>query len=109
VVASLVGELLIQMLAREVDVDVSFLAKTDLKNIDNLDLDILCNVFRELTLQLPPKTVLLYVLDEVVLYETADLRSDTDAIMRRLTRLVAKHTDVVFKLLVTCRGRSLDF
>jgi hypothetical protein len=29
--------------------------------------------------------------------------------MRRLTRLVAKETDVVFKLLVTCRGRSLDF
>jgi hypothetical protein len=107
--ASLVGELLAQMLAREVDIDASFLTKTDQKNIENLDLVILCNVFRDLTLQLPPQTVLFCVLDEVVLYETANLGSDTNAIMRRLTRLVAKHTKVVFKLLVTCQGRSLDF
>jgi hypothetical protein len=107
--ASLVGELLTQMLAREVDIDVSFLTKTDQKNIEKLDLDILCNVFRDLTLQLPPKTVLFCVLDEVFLYETANLGSDTNAIMQRLTRLVGKHTEVVFKLLVTCQGRSLDF
>jgi hypothetical protein len=107
--ASLVGELLAQMLAREVEIDVSFLTKTDLKNVEGLDLDILCNIFRELILQMPPKTVVFCVLDEVVLYETAELGIDTDKIMRRLTRLVAKDTDVVFKLLVTCRGRSLDF
>ncbi len=109
IMASLVGELLTQMLAKEIDIDVLFLTKTDLKSVDNLDLDILCNIFRELTLQLPPKTVLLCVLDEIVLYETAELGSDTDKIMRRLTRLVAKDTDIVFKLFVTCRGRSLDF
>lgn len=107
--ASLVGELLTQMLAKKIDMDVMYLTKADLRSIEELDLDILCNLFRELTLQLPPRTVLLCVLDEVVWYETAELASDIDAIMRRLTRLVAKHTEVVFKLLVTCRGRSLDF
>jgi hypothetical protein len=107
--SNLVGELLTQMLARAVDIDVSYLTKTDLQNVERLDLDILCNIFRELVLQLPSKTVLLCVLDELILYETEESRADIDAIMRRLTRLVAKETDVVFKLLVTCRGRSLDF
>jgi hypothetical protein len=107
--ASLVGQVLTQMLAREFVVDVSFLTKSDRKKMENLDLDTLCIAFRELTLQLPPNTVLICVLDEVVLYETSYLATETDAIIRRLTRLVARHTEVVFKLLVTSRGRSLDF
>jgi hypothetical protein len=53
--ASLVGELLTQMLARKFGVDVSFLTNIDRKKIENVDLDILCNLFRELTLQLPPR------------------------------------------------------
>jgi len=106
--ASLIGELLTQMLARETEVDVSFLKKADLRNIERLDLDSLCNIFRDLTLQLPPKSVLLCVLDEVVLYETAQLANDMNAIIRRMIRLVGKHTEVVCKLLVTCQGRSLN-
>ena len=106
---SLIGELLTQMLNRAIEVDVSFLSKTDLRKVGNDDLDILCIIFRELTMQLSPKTLLVCVLDEVNLYETENLRRDTNAIMRRLTRLVAKPTKVVFKLLVTCRGQSLEF
>lgn len=107
--ASLVGQLLMRMLDNEIEVDLSFLGKADLKRVENDDLDILCILFRELTLQLPAKALLLCVLDEVSLYETLSLGKDTDAVMRRLTRLTAKPMEAVFKLLVTCRGRSLDF
>lgn len=107
--ASLLGQLLNQMLDRDVELDLSFLSKTDLKKVESEDLDILCIVFRELTLQLPAKTLLICVLDEVSLYETLSLGKDTDAVMRRLTRLLAKPMEAVFKLLVTCRGQSLDF
>ncbi|PMD57094.1 uncharacterized protein K444DRAFT_615552 [Hyaloscypha bicolor E] len=107
--AYLIGGLLTQMVAREFEVDVSFLTKSDRKKVENLDLDTLCIAFREFTMQLPARTVLVCVLDEIVLYETSYLAAEIDAIMRRLTRLVTKHTQVLFKLLVTSRGRSLDF
>jgi len=106
---SIVGQLLSQMMDRDLDVDLSFLGKTDWKRVENNELDILCIIFRELTLQLPAKTLLVCVLDEASLYETSLLGKDTDAIMRRLTRLITKPMETVFKLLVTCRGQSLDF
>lgn len=107
--ACLIGGLLTQMVDREFEVDVSFLTKSDWKKAENLDLDTLCIAFREFTMQLPAHTVLFCVLDEIFLYETSYLAAEIDAIMRRLTRLVTKHTQVLFKLLVTSRGRSLDF
>jgi hypothetical protein len=107
--ASLVGQLLSQMLSREFDIDTSFLEKPDWKSVESYDLFTLYMVFRELVKQLPPKTLLVCVLDEVNLYETRALGEDTDVVMRRLARLVVNSTDVVIKLLVTCRGRALDF
>lgn len=107
--ASLVGQLLTQMLDKGVAVDVSFLDKTGLKNVENYDLLTLCTVFRLLAMQLPAKALLVCVLDEVSFYETRNLGRDTDAVMRRLTRLVANSTEILFKLLVTCRGQALDF
>jgi hypothetical protein len=109
IMVSLIGELLTQMMDCQMEVDVSFLSKNDLKKVENDDLDILCIVFRELVLQLPPKALLVCVLDEVTLYETESLGRDIGAVMRRLCRLVVKSTEVIFKLLVTCRGQSLEF
>jgi hypothetical protein len=106
---SLVGQLLSQMLSREFDIDISFLEKSDWKNVESHQLLALYVVFRELVRQLPPKTLLVCVLDEVNLYETRSLGADTDAVLRRLTRLVANSTEVIIKMLVTCRGRALDF
>jgi hypothetical protein len=107
--ASLVGQLLEQMLSREFDIDISFLEKSDWKNVESHQLLCLYVVFRELVRQLPPKTLLVCVLDELNLYETRILGEDTDVVMRRLTRLVANSAEVVIKMLVTCRGRALDF
>ena len=106
--ASLVCQLLTQIIEREVEVDISFLTKADLRSVESMELDILCILFRELALQIPPKITLVCVLDELVLYEAANMERETDAIVRRLTRLVAKSSDLVFKLLITCQGRSLN-
>lgn len=107
--ASLVNDLLHQMVTRGFEVDVSFLTKRDRKKMRNFDLDTLCIAFREFIMQLPNDTVLVCILDEIVLYETSSLSAEVDAIVRRLTRLVTRPSQAVFKLLVTSRGRSLDF
>lgn len=106
--ASLVGQLLSQMTDMVTEIDLSFLGKTELKRVEEVDLEILCIIFRELTLQLPTKSLLICVLDEVSLYENLSLGKDTCAVLRRLTRLMTRPMETVFKLLVTCRGQSLD-
>ena len=71
-----------------------------------MDLSTLLNFFGELVRQLPSKSVLFCVFDELLLYETTNLERDTDRIVRQLTELTDK---VVFKSLVTCQGQSLNF
>lgn len=67
-----------------------------------------CTVFYALVQQLPAGTVLLCILDEVALYETGAAQRDLDAVVRRLVRLAEGCDEgVVFKLLVTCRGRAM--
>ncbi|KAH9905189.1 hypothetical protein F4778DRAFT_802664 [Xylariomycetidae sp. FL2044] len=107
-IASLTGQLLSQMLERGLETNLSFLTKVHWQRLQNLHLSTLCILFRELTDQLAPGTVLVCVIDEISRYETAARRKDTDAVMRRLTRLVSKRDEIVFKLLVTCRGRALE-
>ncbi|CZT08040.1 uncharacterized protein RCO7_09598 [Rhynchosporium graminicola] len=103
----LIGGLLTEMMARKLEVDVLFL-KSEKRKLQDLDLTTLCNAFRDLTMQLPAGAILVCILDEIVSYESFNPKSEIDAIMRRLTRLVTKHTDLVFKLLVTSRGRSMN-
>lgn len=105
--ASLVGQLLSQMIERQVEVDLSFLSNSQWKQLEQMDLSMLCIVFRDLTNKLPPKTIFVCILDEVNRYETAVFSHDTEAVLRRLTRLVEKCDNIIFKLLVTCSGRAL--
>jgi hypothetical protein len=77
--------------------------------VESHELFVLYVVFRELVRQLPRKTLLVCVLNEVSLHETRPLGDDTDVVMRRLTRLVANPTNVVIQILVTCRSQALDF
>lgn len=106
--ASLVGQLLAQMIEADLDVDLSMLTKRDWKQVENLNLKVLCNIFRELTDQLPAKSVVLCIIDDLAQYEIGPFMDDTDAIIRRLTRLAAGHDQIVFKLLLTCQGRALE-
>ncbi|KAI0103756.1 hypothetical protein GGR51DRAFT_251553 [Nemania sp. FL0031] len=106
--ASLLGQLLDQMIEREVEVDFSMLTKNIWRKIEQSDLKVLCDIFRELTYQLPPKSVLICVINELTRYEVAPFMKETDAIIGRLARLALRHDEIVFKLLVTCEGRALD-
>lgn len=105
--ASLTGQLITHMLSRSVAVDLSFLVPENWAVLGNLSLKLMCTVFFELVKQLPSKTILLCILDEVALYETGVPKHDTDTVVRRLVRLVEASDEIVFKLLVTCRGRAL--
>ncbi|RWA05709.1 hypothetical protein EKO27_g9392 [Xylaria grammica] len=106
--ASLVGQLLSRMIEEELDVDLSMLTGDTWQSIEDLNLKVLCDIFQELTYQLPPKSVLLCIIDELTRYEIAPLTKETCAIIKRLTRLARRHEQLVFKLLVTCQGRELD-
>lgn len=88
---SLVGQLLTQMIENEVDVDLSVLTKRDWQDVEKSNLRVLCRIFRELTNQLPPKSVVLCILDDLAQYKIGPFMDDTDTITRRLTRLAAGH------------------
>ncbi|KAL2286016.1 hypothetical protein FJTKL_07263 [Diaporthe vaccinii] len=106
-VASLTGQLVSHMLSRSVEMDLSFLAPENWAALGNLNLKVMCTIFFELVKQLPSKTILLCILDEVALYEMGVHKHSTDTVVRRLVRLVEASDEIVFKLLVTCRGRAL--
>lgn len=106
--ASLIAQLIGQMVDRAVNIDLSFLTNADWANVKKLKLSVLCTIFKKLISQLPRESVLLCILDEGSLYDTGALRSDADDMFRRITRLVKKHDRGVFKLLLTCRGRALN-
>ncbi|KAI0427952.1 hypothetical protein F5Y09DRAFT_314759 [Xylaria sp. FL1042] len=106
--ASLVGQLLAQMIRKTLDVDLSILTRDKWKKTENFKLKTLWDIFQELTYQLPSQSVLLCIIDDIGMYEIAPLSKETEAIIRGLARLVPKHDRIVFKLLVTCEGRALD-
>lgn len=101
--ANLTGQLVSLMLSRSMDIDLSHLKQKK----EQQSLGALCTVFYELVKQLPPGTVLVCALDEIALYETGAARQDVEDVVRRLVRLVEGCEEIVFKLLVTCRGRAL--
>ncbi|KAH8649231.1 hypothetical protein BX600DRAFT_474796 [Xylariales sp. PMI_506] len=105
--ASLIGQLVSQMVDRGVAIDLSFLTDADWHRVEKMKLAILHIIFRELTKQIPSRSILICTLDEISLYENSMLGGDTDATLRRLTRLVRNSEDITFKLLVTCRGHAL--
>lgn len=105
--SSLVGQILSQMLQRGIVVNLAFLTKVDWHNVEKLKLVILSIIFRELINQLPAGSVLVCVIDEVSLYETALHEKETDAVVRRLARLSVRNDGLIFKLLVACRGRPV--
>ena len=90
-------------------IDLWFMGRHQWDSSEQWDGLTLYIILRELVAQLPEKTVVVCVLDELTFYETSELREETDCFMRRLKRLVNIPEDVIFKLLVTCRGRALDF
>ncbi|KKY35732.1 hypothetical protein UCDDA912_g04340 [Diaporthe ampelina] len=70
--ANLLGQLISHMLSRSVEVNLSPLRPGDSAALQRRDLKVMCTVFFELVKQLPPKTILLCILDEVALYETGE-------------------------------------
>ncbi|KAI0812813.1 hypothetical protein GGR55DRAFT_637974 [Xylaria sp. FL0064] len=106
--ASLVGQLLTQMIEDALDLDLSMLTRDKWKKVEKVNLKTLCDIFQEFTYQLPPQSVLLCIIDDIGVYEIEPLLKETDTVIRGLARLVPRHEQTVFKLLVTCEGRALD-
>lgn len=104
---SLLGQLITQMMERELTVDLSFLSPADWSKLGSWNTSMLCIVFRELSKQLPAGSTLLCIIGEITHYETSTFATDTAAIVRRLCRLGAKVEHIALKCLLTCHGRAL--
>lgn len=107
--ASLVGQLLSQMIEKGLQVNFSIMNDSRWRKLERLEPKILCKLFGELAKQMPPGCVLLCAIDEVCLYETQLLEFQTALVLEKLVRLVKKMENgpQIFKLLVTCQDRAL--
>lgn len=107
--ASLVGQLLEKMTDSGMEVDLSFMYESKWRHVEELKPTTLYSVFVGLLKQLPQGSILLCIIDEIVLYETRALESDTKVVMGKLARLAEKlYTGPqIFKLLTTCQNRAL--
>lgn len=104
---SLIGQLTCQIRDKLENIDLSFLDNHQWKKVQALNPKTLSSIFEELTQRVPKGSLIVCVIDEAWLYEKGPSKQITVDIFRRLTRLVRKSKEVMFKLFVTCRGRSL--
>jgi hypothetical protein len=108
-IASLIGQLLTQLSARSLPIDLSFMTKTMLRKISRLEPMALCKAFQELFKQAPPRSVIVCIIDEISTYETQRLIQDTEIVMMKLVKLATRHEDgrPILKLLLTCQDRAM--
>ena len=104
---SLVGQLLSQMRSRG-QRPYLHISETDSVRVRDGDVEIICDMFRELVFQLPKDKILICVLDEVSLYESGEMYDDTNFVIRDLMHLISNTQNAVLKLLVAYYGHSLE-
>lgn len=97
------------MIDSGVEVGLSFMYESKWRHVEQLKPTTLFSVFVGLVEQLPRGSILLCIVDEIVLYETRALESDTEVVMGKLARLAEKLSTgpQIFKLLTTCQNRAL--
>ncbi|KAK6064552.1 hypothetical protein SCUP234_12958 [Seiridium cupressi] len=88
---SFVGQLLDQLLDRNLGIDLSILNDSEWKKPAEQKLDTLWKALRLLISQMPLGSVLICIINEISQYETSVLEEDTDRVVRRLTRLVFQY------------------
>ena len=105
---SLIGQLLLQAKQKNVHFDMSFLAQKKLQLLAVDDLKTLCNIFRNLVIQLPKDKMIFCIIDGISLYESTDGEADLLYAWKGLNQLLAhKHLKAVMKLLATSPGQTL--
>ena len=108
---SLIGQLLLQAKQKNVHFDLSFLAQKKQKKLRLLasdDLKTLCDIFRNLVIQLPKSIIIFCVIDGISLYESTEGEADLLYAWQRLNQLLThKGLKAVMKLLATSPGQTL--
>ena len=105
---SLIGQLLLQARPKHVHFDLSFLVQEKLKLLAEDDVKTLCEIFRDLVIQLPKHTIIFCVIDGISLYESANGVADLLYVWQRLNQLlIHKKLKAVMKLLATSPGQTL--
>lgn len=105
---SLIGQLLLQAKQKNMHFDLSFLAQKKLRLLALDDLKTLCNIFRNLVIQLPKSIIIFCVIDGISLYESTEGEADLLYAWQRLNQLLMhKRLKAVMKLLATSPGQTL--
>ncbi|KAF5568724.1 hypothetical protein FNAPI_2 [Fusarium napiforme] len=106
--ASILGQLICQMMDKGLAVDLSFISDSKWRKLERLELHTLCTVFKRVVDQIPRGGVVLCSIDEVSVYETSRLGEETEMAVKKLVQLADQGRYPVFKLLVTCYDHALD-
>ena len=104
--STLAKTLISQLLHCDVPYDTSFLTQEDLEKIEQNDLSTLGMLLQRLMQQIPSGTFLFLVVDGVNFYERSERRQDFLEIIKILLTVLEECHNSVFKLLLSCHGRS---
>ena len=105
--AGLMKGVLSQLIMNDTYSEQVLSAKEELQGLEDFDVEGLCKAFRVLVGKLPPVTVLFLIIDGVSLYERAQRRKDFLKAMKIIIQTMQECHNTVFKLLLTCQGRSI--
>ena len=103
---TLVKTLVSQLLNCDLPYDTSFLTPEDLEKIEQNDLSTLCMLFQQLMQQVPTRTFLFLIVDGISFYERSERRQEFLEVLKVLLTVVEECQSSVFKLLLSCHGRS---
>ena len=73
---SMIGQLLGQGAHKGLHFELSFIDDDDICSLEKDDIEALCNVFRDLVLQISDNKFLICIIDGISLYETSDRRNE---------------------------------
>lgn len=105
--SSILGQLITQLLRKSIDINYEFLDERRWKNLERMKPKALCKSMEDILGQIPENSIVLCILDEISAYEISPLRRDTEYVVKMFSSLAERSSGVIFKLLVTCRGRLL--
>lgn len=106
-VARMLCSLIGQLLTQHHRFDLHFFKKYHLRGVEDSNVEVLCDIFDELVLQLPKDMMLFCVVDSVSTYEDRFRRDDIALAMKRLHHITTVPHNGIFKLLMTSPGRCL--
>ena len=104
----LLRSVIMQLLERDIAWDLNWMRGKDLDKLKGNEIAGLLDLCRTLLQQLPPMTLLYWMIDGITFYEREEYRRDFETAINELLGIIDDCEKIVIKLLLTCHGRSFS-